>query len=200
MDMERPKFEDIKTYDEFTKYYWYLKELRAICKNLRLEYIGGKNELNNVIRSYFDGVIVPHKPKLAVKCNVDNLTLETNLIDCGFTFGQKFRNFYINVTGNKNFKFTADMVASVKAIKSVRDTAFTLGDLLDIKLGKKVYAVYDKSSCQWNKFLKDFCADEANNVYPDKFKTALRYWEMLRSSDLPKVYSREFIENNKDKL
>lgn len=200
MDMERPKFEDIKTYDEFTKYYWYLKELRAICKNLRLEYIGGKNELNNVIRSYFDGVIVPHKPKSAIKCNVDNLTLETNLIDCGFTFWQKFRNFYINVTGDKNFKFTADMVASVKAIKSARDTAFTLGDLLDIKLGKKVYAVYDKSSCQWNKFLKDFCADEANNVYPDKFKTALRYWEMLRSSDLPKVYSREFIENNKDKL
>lgn len=195
--MERPKFKDIKSYDEFIKYYWYLKELQAICKSLHLEYIGGKTELNNVIKSWFDGVIVPHRPKATVKAKVEELTLETSLIDCGFTFGQRFRDFYILVTGDKNFKFTANMVATAKAVKSNNDTKFTLGDLLDIKLGKKVYAVHDKSSCQWNKFLKDFCSDELNDTYPDKFKAALRYWEMLRNSDQPKVYTREFIEKNK---
>lgn len=198
--MQRPKFEDIKSYDEFIKYYWYRTELQAICKSLHLEYVGGKIELNNVIKSYFDGVIIPHKPKTAIKNKVANLTLETSLIDCGFTFGPKFRDFYKRVTGDENFKFTADMVATAKAVKNNRDTAFTLGDLLDIKLGKKVYAVYDKSSCQWNKFLKDFCADEINSVYPDKLKAAIRFWELLRNSDLPKVYSREFIENNSDKI
>jgi len=156
--------------------------------------------LNNVIKSYFDNVIIPHKPKATIKSKVENLTLQTGLIDCGFTFGQRFRDFYIQVTGDKNFKFTADMVATAKAVKNNNDTEFTLGDLLDIKLGKKVYAVYDKSSCQWNKFLKDFCADKSNSIYPDKLQAARRFWEILRNSDLPKVYTREFIANNKNKI
>lgn len=198
--MNRPDFNDIKSYDEFKKYYWYLEELQAICKGLGLEYVGGKIDLCAIIKAYFDGVIIPHKPKKAIKSRVEALTLDTSLIDCGFTFGQKFRDFYIQVTGDKSFKFTADMVATAKAVKNNHDTAFTLGDLLDIKLGKKVYAIYDKSSCQWNKFLHDFCADELNNIYPNKLKAATRFWEILRNSDLPKVYSREFIQNNKDKI
>ncbi|MCM1260771.1 MAG: SAP domain-containing protein [Prevotella sp.] len=198
--MERPQFKDIKLYEEFVKYYWYLEELQSICKSLHLEYKGGKFELNSVIKAYFDGVIIPHKPQAKIKCKVEVLTLETGLIDCEFTFGQRFRDFYIQVTGDKNFKYTADMVATVKSVKNNNDKEFTLGDLLDIKLGKKVYAVYDKSSCQWNKFLKDFCDDEINNSYHNKFETARRFWKILRDSDLPKVYSREFIENNKNNI
>lgn len=197
---KRPYFEDIKTYDEFAKYYWYLEELRAICKSLHLEYVGGKIELNNVIKAYFDGVIIPHKPKTAIKSKIANLTLDTSLVNCGFTFGQRFRNFYIRITGDKNFKFTVDMVATAKAVKNNGDTSFTLGDLLDVKLGKTVYAQHDKASCQWNRFLQDFCADEINKTYPDKLKVASRFWEILRNSDLPKVYSRDFVEKNKDKI
>ncbi len=43
MNINRPNFEDIKSYDEFIKYYWYLEELQTICKTLHLEYIGGKS-------------------------------------------------------------------------------------------------------------------------------------------------------------
>ena len=197
--MERPCFEQIKSYDEFIKYYWYLGELRAICKGLSAEYEGGKTELNNVIKSYFDGVIIPHVPKRKVpKRTTDELTLDTGLIACGFNFGPRFRQFFVQVTGDKNFKFTADMVATAKAVKQGGDGDFTLGDLLDIKLGKRTYARYDNSSCQWNKFLKDFCADERNDIYTDKLKTASRFWMLLRESDLPKVYSREFIDKYKD--
>ena len=198
--MKRPPFEDIKSYDEFAKYYWYLEELQTICKRLGLEYVGGKSQLNNIIKSYFDGIIIQHKPKKATKRKTETLTIETSLIDCGFTFGGRFRDFYIQVTGDKNFKFTADMVATSKAVKNNGDSEFTLGDLLDIKLGKKVYAVYDNSSCQWNKFLKDFCADEINAVYPNKLQAAIGFWKILRDSDLPKVYSREFIQNSRDKV
>ena len=198
--MERKNFKDIKSYDEFVKYYWYLDELKAICKSLQLEYVGGKIQLNNIIKSYFDGVIIPHKPKKTLKNTAQNLTMETSLVDCAFTFGPKFRDFFIQATGDKNFKFTADMVATAKAVKENNDKSFTLGDLLDIKLGKKVYAIYDKSSCQWNKFLKDFCADKDNDIYPDKLQTASKFWKILRNSDLPKIYSKEFIENNRDKI
>lgn len=198
--MERPDFKEIKSYTEFIKYYWYLEELKSICKSLNLEYIGGKNELNNVIKEYFNGNKISHKVKRKFKNKVDVLTVETPIIDCGFTFNQKFRDFYIELTGDKNFKFTADTVATVKAVKFNNDSSFTLGDLLKVKNGEKVYAVYDKSSCQWNKFLKDFCADKLNDIFPDKLKTASKFWNLLRSSALPKVYSREFIENNKDKI
>ena len=152
------------------------------------------------IKSYFKGVLIPHKPKTKIKSTVQTLTLKTSLVDCGFTFGQRFRDFFIQITGDKNFKFTADMVATAKTVKEHNDTKFSLGDLLDIKLGKKIYVKYDKSSCQWNKFLKDFCADEINDVYSDKLKAAAMFWKILRRSDLPKVYSREFIENYKDKI
>lgn len=197
---ERPKFEDIGSYAEFAKYYWYSNELRTICKNLHIEYVGDKAELNNTIRAYFDGIIIPHKPKTTVKPKTENLTLDTGLIECGFTFGPKFRDFFIQTTGDKRFKFTADSVATAKAVKSNNDVAFTLGDMLDVTLGKKTYAVYDRSSCQWNKFFKDFCADEANDIYPDKLKTASLFWKILRHTDLPKVYSREFIQSSRDKI
>lgn len=199
-DMERPEFKDIKSYDEFIKYYWYRDELQDICKSLNLEYIGGKSELNNIIKAYFDGVIIAHKPQRNIKGKTIDLTIETKVVDCGFTFGQRFRDFYILQTGDKNFKFTADMVATVKAVKEIQDKDFTLRDLLDIKTGKKQYVKFDNSSCQWNKFLKDFCADASNDTYTNKFSIASKFWALLRNSDLPKVYSREFIENNKDKI
>ncbi len=199
--MQRPKFQDINSYEEFSKYYWYREELQAICKGLGLEYVGGKSRLNEIIRSYFDGVIIAHAPQVKSQPSTQKqLTLDTSLIECGFTFGQRFREFFISQTGDKNFKFTADMVATAKAVKENGDGSFTLGDLLDIKLGKKTYAKYDNSSCQWNKFLKDFCADEINGGYKDKLKVASKFWKLLRASDLPKVYSRQFIEQNKDRI
>lgn len=198
--MERPSFDNIKSYDEFAKYYWYLEELQSICKARGLEYVGGKSELYNIIQSYFNGVIIPHKPKRYIKPKTTELTPETSLIDCGFTFGPRFRDFYVSLTGDKNFKFTADMVATAKAVKANNDGYFTLNDLLDIKLGNKTYATYDKSSCQWNKFIKDFCADEYNDVFADKLKAAAAFWKLLRDSDLPKVYTREFIKDNIGKI
>ncbi len=198
--MDRPNFTDIKTYSEFCKYYWYREELQLICKNLNIEYNGNKTELNKNIEAYFNGINIPHKPKTALKPITTKLTLETSLIDCRFTFGNKFRDFFIDITGDKNFKYTADMVATVKAVKENKDYSFTLGDLLNIKLGKLTYAKYDTSSCQWNKYFKDFCADTNNDIYTNKLKVASKFWKLLRNSNLPKVYTREFIENNKNNI
>ena len=41
----RPKFDEITSFDEFKKYYWYRDELSQICKSLGLEYRGIKQEL-----------------------------------------------------------------------------------------------------------------------------------------------------------
>ena len=60
--MNRPEFDSIKDYAEFSKYYWYRDELRKICKDHGLKVESGKIELNKIIEEYFKGnKIVPEK-------------------------------------------------------------------------------------------------------------------------------------------
>lgn len=199
--MQRPEFESIKDYTEFCKYYWYRDELIKICKAHGLKATGSKIELNKVVEAYFSGEkILPEKKKPAKKKTavVTELTLNTGLIACGFTFGNRFREFFRQQTGEENFKFNVDMVATTKAVKESGDESFTLGDLLDIYYGKKTYATYDKSALQWNKFVKDFCADEATGIFNERLKAAAALWKIVRESDMKKEYSHDLFEKYKD--
>ena len=195
--MSRPEFSSIKSYEEFSQYYWYREELIKICRSLGLKSDGGKIELNKVIESYFNGEkLLPEKsvasrhPELVS----GSLSLTTSLIECGFTFGPRFRQFFEEETGIKPFKFNVDMVATAKKVKETKDASFTLGDLLDIYYGKKTYAKYDKSALQWNKFVQDFCADPATENIPDKLKAAAKLWKIVRESTREKVYKHELLE------
>ena len=200
--MQRPEFDNIKTYEEFSKYYWYREELIKICKDRGLKHDGGKIDLYKVIEAFFNGEkILPEKkankkPKKVIK----ELTPDTGLIECGFTFGPRFREFFSKQTGEEKFKFNVDMVATAKAVKESGDESFTLGDLLDIYYGKKEYAKYDKSALQWNKFVKDFCNDPATNEFEERLKSAAALWAIVRESDLPKTYSHDLLERYKDQM
>ena len=200
--MKRPKFSEIKDYEEFCKYYWYRDELIRICKDLGLKASGSKIELNDVIRSYFSGdKILPEKKTIKrKKTTAKELTLDTGLIECGFTFGNRFREFYAEQTGVKPFKFNVDMVASAKTVKENGDETFTLGDLLDIYYSKKTYVKYDKSALQWNKFVKDFCADDATKIYDKRLRAAAALWRIVRDSDMKKEYSHELFEKYRDSI
>lgn len=194
--MDRPDFDSIKTYEEFSKYYWYRDELIAICKAHGLHAPSGKIELNKVIEAYFNGEkILPVKKKTSRKAKFQGeLTLETGLIECGFTFGPKFRDFFIKQTGVEKFKFNVDMVATAKTVKENGDESFSLGDLLDIYYGRKTYAIYDKSVLQWNQFMHDFCEDEATKGFHDRLKAAAALWKTVRESDREKKYCHELLE------
>ena len=201
-DNKRPDFDDIQDYKEFSKYYWYRDELIKICKDHGLNTPSGKIELNKVIEAYFSGEkVLPEKRRIRKKKPIiTELTLETGLIGCGFTFGNKFRNFFSEQTGEEQFKFNVDMVATVKAVKESADETFTLGDLLDVYYGKKIYARYDKSALQWNKFVKDFCEDEATKEFGERLKAAATLWKIVRDSDMEKKYSRELLEKYRDRM
>ena len=213
----RPLFEEIKSFEEFSKYYWFREELQKICRALGLKSDGGKIELNKVIEAYFNGEkLLPEKSvasrhpelvsgsasnkiqkKIPKRVRDDQpimLSLNTSLIECGFTFGPRFRQFFEKETGINPFKFNVNMVASVKKVKETNDTNFTLGDLLDIYYGKKTYARYDKSALQWNKFVQDFCADPANANIPNKLKAAAKLWKIVRESTREKVYSHDLLK------
>ena len=200
--MERPDFSEIKDFDEFCKYYWYREELIKICKELGLKASGSKIELNNVIKAYFSGdKILPEKRSIKhTKTTITELTPGTGLLECGFTFGNRFREFFAEQTGVKPFKFNVDMVASAKAVKENGDESFTLGDLLDIYYGKRTYVKYDKSALQWNKFVKDFCADDATKIFDERLKAAAALWRIVRDSDMKKEYSRNLLEKYKDSI
>jgi hypothetical protein len=201
--VERPEFDNIKDFAEFSKYYWYREELIKICKAHGLKAPSSKIELNKVIEAYFDGEkILPDKKPASRKKRtvVTKLTLDTGLIECGFTFGNRFREFFRQQTGEENFKFNVDMVATVKAVKEAGDESFTLKDLLDIYYGKKTYAVYDKSALQWNRFVKDFCEDEATKVFSERLKAAAALWKIVRESDMKKEYSHELLEEYKGRI
>ena len=194
----RPNFDDIKSFEEFSKYYWYREELQQICKSHGIEASGMKAELNYNIEQFFKGNIIKPKipqKKVAAKKTQIPLTLKTCLIECGFTFGPRFREFFAEQTGITNFKFNVDMVATARKVKETQDLNFTLGDLLDIYYGTKSYAKYDKVSLQWNKFVHDFCADPATANIPDKLKTAAALWKQVRESTREKVYTSELLSS-----
>jgi hypothetical protein len=190
----RPPFAEIKSYQEFSKYYWYRDELVQICRNLGIDSSGMKAELCHNIEEYFNGTrVLPQKTRHKTKATVTELLLSTKLVECGFSFGPRFREFFAKQTGIQNFKFNVDMVATVKKVKADNDADFTLGDLLDIYYGRKTYAKYDNSSLQWNRFVKDFCADPQTSHFSNKLKIAALLWREVRNSTREKVYTPDLL-------
>ena len=202
---KRPQFSQIKSYEEFSKYYWYREELKSICRQLGIDSSGMKIELNHNIEEYFKGNLIrkrQRKSSSAGRAKADEmpLTLETGLIECKFCFSQRFREFFSVQTGIKNFKFNADMVATSRKVKEEGDKTFTLGDMLEVFYGRQIYAKYDKSCLQWNKFVKDFCADAATERFPNKLEIAAILWKKVRESTREKIYKHELLEEFKEEV
>ena len=200
MTKNRPEFDKITSFDEFNKYYWYREEISQICKSLGLEYRGTKQELNHIIEQYFKGNLIKKSSIKTTKKQVENITLDTPLLECGFSFNAKFREYFSTLTGISPFKFTADMATAWRKVKSEKNIKFTIEDLLKVYYGKSDYAKYDNSVCQWNQFLKDFCADENSRNYSNKLKVASILWKEVRNSEREKIYSKNLLTEYSYKL
>ena len=196
----RPDFDKITSFDQFNKYYWYREEISQICKSLGLEYRGTKQELNRIIEAYFKGNLIKKSPRKKVKKQVEAISLDSPLLECGFSFNAKFREYFAAVTGISPFKFTADMATAWRKVKSEQDGNFTIQDLLKVYYGQSDYAKYDHSVCQWNQFLKDFCADKNSGHYSNKLKVAAILWKEVRDSDKEKIYSDNLLRDYEDKI
>ena len=196
----RPDFDKITSFDQFNKYYWYREEISQICKSLGLEYRGTKQEINHIIEAYFKGHLIKKSPRKKVKKQVENISLDSPLLECGFSFNAKFREYFAAVTGISPFKFTADMATAWRKVKSEQDGNFTIQDLLKVYYGQSDYAKYDHAVCQWNQFLKDFCADKNSGQYSNKLKVAAILWKEVRDSDKEKIYSSNLLRDYEDKI
>ena len=196
----RPSFKDIESFDEFNKYYWYREELSQICKSLGLEYRCTKKELNYIIEQYFKGNRIEKSTRKVNKKHAEVISLNTPLLECGFSFNQKFRDYFSAVTGVSPFKFNADMATAWRKVKRDNDKKFTIQDMIKIYYGESDYAKYDNSACQWNQFLKDFCADESSNNYSNKLKVAAILWKEVRDSKSEKNYSKQLLNEYRYKV
>ena len=200
MKAQRPNFKDIHSFEEFNCYYWYREELSQICRSLRLEYRGTKQELNDIIHQYFLGNNIEKRVSNKTKNQVEVITLETPLLYCGFSFNQKFRDYFSAVTGISPFKFSADMATAWRKVKKEKDSNFTIQDMIKIYYGESDYAKYDSSACQWNQFLKDFCLDECSNFYSNKLKVASILWKEVKNSKNEKIYTKELLKEYEHKV
>ena len=200
MKEKRPNFKDIHSFEEFNLYYWYREELSQICKSLGLEYRGTKQELNDIIYQYFLGNKVEKSVNKRKTKQVEVITLNTPLLFCGFSFNQKFRDYFSAVTGISPFKFSANMATAWRKVKRDKDITFTIQDMIKIYYGESDYAKYDSSACQWNQFLKDFCLDECSKFYLNKLKVASILWKEVRNSTNEKIYSRELLNEYEHKV
>ena len=200
MKEKRPNFKDIHSFEEFNLYYWYREELSQICKSLGLEYRGTKQELNDIIYQYFLGNKVEKSVNKRKTKQVEVITLNTPLLFCGFSFNQKFRDYFSAVTGISPFKFSANMATAWRKVKRDKDITFTIQDMIKIYYGESDYAKYDSSACQWNQFLKDFCLDECSKFYSNKLKVASILWKEVRNSTNEKIYSRELLNEYEHKV
>ena len=200
MKESRPKFDSITSFDEFNKYYWYRDELSQICKSLGLEYRGTKQELNHIIGQYFKGNLIKKSSIKRKKKQVEVVTLDTPLLECGFSFNAHFREYFATLTEVSPFKFTADMATAWRKVKREHDLNFTIQDMLKVYYGNSDYAKYDHSVCQWNQFLKDFCADENSGNYSNKLKVASILWKEVRNSKSEKIYSKNLLTEYADRI
>ena len=200
MKENRPDFSNIKSFEEFNRYYWYREELSQICKSLRLEYRSTKQELNYIIEQYFKGNRIEKSVREVNKKQAEAITLNMPLLECGFSFNQKFREYFSVATGVEPFKFNADMATAWRKVKAENDLNFTIQDMLKVYYGESDYAKYDYSVCQWNQFLKDFCSDEFSDFYSNKLKVAAILWKEVRDSTNEKIYSRQLLDEYRYKI
>ena len=200
MKENRPDFSNIKSFEEFNRYYWYREELSQICKSLGLEYRVTKQELNHIIEQYFNGNKIEKFIRKVNKKQAEAITLNASLLECGFSFNQKFREYFSVVTGVEPFKFNADMATAWRKVKAENDFDFTIQDMLKVYYGESDYAKYDHSVCQWNQFLKDFTSDEFSDFYFNKLKVAAILWKEVRDSTNEKIYSRQLLDDYRYKI
>ena len=200
MKENRVDFSNIKSFEEFNRYYWYREELSQICKSLGLEYRVTKQELNHIIEQYFSGNKIEKFIRKVNKKQAEAITLNASLLECGFSFNQKFREYFSVVTGVEPFKFNADMATAWRKVKAENDFDFTIQDMLKVYYGESDYAKYDHSVCQWNQFLKDFSSDEFSDFYSNKLKVAAILWKEVRDSTNEKIYSRQLLDDYRYKI
>lgn len=182
--MSRPEFENIKSGDEFNKWYWLKEEMVEICKRSGLPYTGRKFALRDRIMYALDngGKLKPEPKKRRAKSNFNwakaTLTLATRITD-NVSFGPNFRRFMKSQVGER-FSCHSDFMDWVK-----KNTGKTLENAVEeyIRLEKRKEDPDFKRKIadnnMFNQYTRDFMKDNPN----ESLQNARKFW--LLKKQLP---------------
>ncbi|WP_422104108.1 DUF6434 domain-containing protein [Winogradskyella sp.] len=179
--MSRPRFEDIKTGNEFNQWYWLKDEMITICKLLELPIKGRKFDLRDRIMYALDndGKLKPEPKKRSIQSKFNwaksQLSLETLITD-NVSFGPNFRRFMKNQIGNK-FSCHSDFMDWVKsnAGKSLSDAVDKWNELERRKEDPNFKRTIADNN-MLAQYTRDFLEDNKNKTLKD----AKKYWNLKK--------------------
>ncbi|MCF6515344.1 hypothetical protein GSH19_04135 [Lactobacillus sp. S2-2] len=187
---------------DFNQTYFYKTNLIKLCKNFNLPTYGTKAELNDYIRLYLSGIDatqihVNRKKHYDNKLLASDISLDTKLINSGFSFNKEARKFFGNYYNIDHFSFTKKMAIIKREAESNNDVNITVGDLIN-KIGSNnqiVNTTVEESTYQWNNFVSDFLTSNESNEFNDKLKVASILWKHVRDSSNEKIYTSNLIND-----
>lgn len=206
---KRPEFHLGMTSENFLKYYWYKTELEQICHDNKLPSLGTKAELTDYIVQFLAGKSIEKivsvrkiKRNTTKHLTAAQITLETRLLNSGFSLNNEARKFFANYYGVKKFTFRKAMGIKMRAVETAGDTKATVADLILALESKSTSVVNndEEKTYQWNNFVKDFRHDQASKEYSDSLKVAAFLWKIVRDSDGEKNYSHELLVDHMDAI
>ncbi|MEM1259530.1 MAG: DUF6434 domain-containing protein [Bacteroidota bacterium] len=179
--MSRPKFEEIKTGNEFNQWFWLKEEMVEICKRSGLPVSGRKFDLRDRIMYALDheGKVKPEpkKQKQRSKFNwaKSKLSLETRITD-NVSFGPNFRRFMKSQIGN-TFSCHSDFMDWVKSNtgKPLSEAVYKWNELEkrkeDPNFKRKI-----ADNNMLAQYIRDFLEDNKNRTLKD----AKNYWNLKK--------------------
>lgn len=205
--MERPVFNKNMKSDTFNSFYWYKEELEKICRENNLPNYGTKAELSAYINQYLNGV-APREIKsvrkirrqVSTNLKASQITLETKLLNSGFSLNKEARKFFCNYFDVEKFSFRKSMGIMMREVEKNADTEATVYDLIKcINNDENNYKNNDEEKTyQWNNFVREFRKDSYNSIFISQMKVAAILWKILRDSNKEKKYNRQLVVDNFD--
>ena len=217
MKLYKPEFSSTMSVTEFKSHYWYVIELREICRKLGLDCTGTKAELTLRVEHFLSGDVDSFSSEeeemkismtdktlwLVVSHGADSYTKLSTKVIGWFSFNVNWRAFCGMVLVEPNFKFTKEMAAAVREAKKRHDNSLTVRDLLVIyrickqrkAAGKSLpsYMQPEDQTYQWNNFVRAFNADPRSMIFSNKMKVASILWSKVRDNPGSKEYRTDLI-------
>ncbi|ARO02347.1 SAP domain-containing protein [Lactiplantibacillus plantarum] len=201
----RPQFNRNMSSRTFADFYWYKEELQSICHQYGLPAYGTKAELTKYIVAFLNGKAAAEikpvrqlKRKTASKLTAESITLDTKLLDSGFSLNQAARTFFANYFGVEYFNFRKVMGIKMREVEKDGDVSATVADLVKVLKDPRLISFdnEEEKTYQWNSFVKAFRRDSISKKYHEPMKVAAIIWQILKKSDHPKVYTRKLVIEN----
>ncbi|MCK8607231.1 SAP domain-containing protein [Apilactobacillus ozensis] len=190
---------DKLTIEEYQQKYFYKIELVQLCRRYKLPTYGTKAELNQYIIKYLSGV--PAKNIKAKRCpskkaqhlRANQITLNTKLINSGFSFNNEARQFFANYFQVDKFSFKKSMAIIKRRAELENDDTITVGDLIKKMQIVNTKATNEEHTYQWNNFVSDFCSCKQSNIFTNKLKVAAILWQHVKKSTHTKTFDAKLI-------